>query len=220
MKFVLAIIGFFIVIPYSYSKDVIKDEVIVNCSITPSVDEDNFYPGTSNIKKTNNLRRKTGNPLFARGRFIRLVGKVVDSSCVPVGDAQIEIWHANEAGFYNSEIKKNNDAYDPFFNESGRTKTDNMGNYEFLTIYPGRHGKEAPRINVKVMHPEFDELNVSIYFEDEKMNYYDKFLSRFFGKELNRYMAKKSARYANMDPQETIYYYVITLNGKNKFKRY
>ena len=65
------------------------------------------YPGSKLIKNTSNLRRKTGIAITAAGDRIYFTGKIVDSNCVPVPDALIEIWQADMGGAYTFPIGKN-----------------------------------------------------------------------------------------------------------------
>jgi protocatechuate 3,4-dioxygenase beta subunit len=51
----------------------------------------------------------------------------------------VEIWQANAAGRYASEIDQHDAPLDPNFSGAGRTVTDGEGRYKFITIMPGHY---------------------------------------------------------------------------------
>ncbi len=119
---------------------------------------------------TNNLAKKPGSFFRAFGEVIFLQGRVVDSFGVPITDARVQIWQKNAAGKYHSLLDPRSEYIDKHFNMSGRSITDNLGNYSFITILPGGSPGRAPHINMNVSHPKFGKLQTEVYFEKHPFN--------------------------------------------------
>ena len=127
---------------------------------------------------TNNLAKKPGAFYRAFGEVIFLQGKITDSFGVPIADAVVEIWQANAAGKYHTLLDPTSEYIDPYFNMSGKSISDNMGNYNFITIMPGGNSGRAPHINMNIYHTKFGKLETEIYFENHPFNTTDfQFLS-------------------------------------------
>lgn len=101
------------------------------------------------------------------GEHIRLVGRVVDGAGEPIPDALVEIWQADASGRYPSpEAFADRNAFHGF----GRcgTGADPEMRFTFDTIKPGRHGEEAPHLNVILtMRGMLLHAFTRIYFSDE-----------------------------------------------------
>jgi protocatechuate 3,4-dioxygenase beta subunit len=119
---------------------------------------------------TNNLVQKTGSFYAAFGELLNLQGTITDSFGLPIDGAIVEIWQTNSAGKYQTLLDKNSDLVDRNFSMSGRTITDNLGNYYFFTIMPGFYLNRAPHINMNVYHPKFGKVETEMYFEDHPKN--------------------------------------------------
>lgn len=122
---------------------------------------------------TNNLAKKVGSFYRAFGEIIFIQGTLTDSFGVPITGAIIEIWQTNSAGKYHTLLDKNSEYVDKYFNMSGRTITDNLGNYSFITIMPGSIQGRAPHINMNIYHPKFGKLETEMYFEKHPYNISD-----------------------------------------------
>ncbi len=122
---------------------------------------------------TNNLVQKTGSFYAAFGELINVQGIITDSFGLPIDGVVVEIWQTNSAGKYQTLLGKNSNLVDRNFNMSGRTITDNLGNYYFFTIMPGFYLNRAPHINFNVYHPQFGKLETEMYFEDHPKNNID-----------------------------------------------
>ena len=106
---------------------------------------------------------------------IRIEGIVSDGEGVPVNDALIEIWQANEAGRYaHPEDRRTELALDEDFDGFGRCATDENGRYGFVTVKPGRvpgpnGAMQAPHIEVSVFaRGLLKRLATRIYFPGEE----------------------------------------------------
>lgn len=108
------------------------------------------------------------------GERITVRGKVIDGDRNPVPDAVLEIWQADSAGQYSSEVPQNSAR--PRFAGFGRIETDDHGEFQFTTIKPGRvagpgGSLQAPHIAVTLfsrglLKPLFTRL----YFPNEPSN--------------------------------------------------
>ena len=80
--------------------------------------------------------RVSGAPV---GERIVVSGTVRDDRGRPVQNALIEVWQANAAGRYRHVDDQHDAPLDPNFTGCGRTLTDELGRYRFLTIKPGAY---------------------------------------------------------------------------------
>ncbi len=119
---------------------------------------------------TNNLAKKVGSFYRAYGEVIFLQGTIVDSFGVPIEGAVIEIWQTNAAGKYHTLLEPNSEYIDKYFSMSGRTITDNLGNYHFITIMPGSNPGRAPHINMNIYSTKFGKLETEMYFAGHPYN--------------------------------------------------
>jgi protocatechuate 3,4-dioxygenase beta subunit len=73
------------------------------------------------------------------GERIILSGRVLDENGKAVPHTLLEIWQANAAGRYPHRTDQHDAPLDPNFSGAGRTLTDAMGRYHFVTIRPGEY---------------------------------------------------------------------------------
>ncbi|TZF78871.1 protocatechuate 3,4-dioxygenase [Anaplasma marginale] len=151
------------------------DPVIVNCVETPEIHDVSEMPNVFNL--SNNLARKPGSPVVADGELVYIVGRVTDSKCHPLSNVSVFMWQADSRGVYNSgRVASSGEAagslgkpgevkYDEHFNGSGKATTDNLGNFGFVTIMPGRHMGRSPRLHFLLKHQDFPELQTEMFFE-------------------------------------------------------
>ena len=85
------------------------------------------------------LTRNAGSGGEAMGERIIVVGRVLDENERPVPNTLIEIWQANAAGRYQHEVDQHNAPLDPNFIGAGRCRTNEKGEYRFVTIKPGAY---------------------------------------------------------------------------------
>lgn len=205
---------------YPNQTDVIKPVDVTNCPVTPAVYDDITVP---EIYKTNNLRRRTGYATYAKGELIRISGIITDSSCTPISNATVQIWHADSSGHYKTLSDENylnddlmyskqkdrfkktyqiNSAADKNFTGSGATSTDNLGRFTFLSIMPGKVQGKEPVVMFRILHKDFNELNTVMYFpENSKTTNKAEFLGEILENSI----------------KEKVYLYKITLPGFNKY---
>ena len=172
------------------------------------------------FSSSNNLAKKAGSFYRAKGEVIRLTGKVTDSFGVPISGAIIKIWQTNAAGKYQNLLIKNSDLIDVNFSMSGTATTDNLGNYNFLTIMPGTYLNRAPHINIDISHKQFGDISTEIYFEDHPKNKLDYQYLSYNKVDQNLLTAK--VKLSNIFQQESqkICSFSIVMPGVHKYKNF
>ncbi len=201
-------------------KPVPPDRFLSRCVETPSiVGAANDYPGKDNIITSNKLALPAGKSIYAPGEILYLSGRVLDRDCVPISDAVVEIWQANAFGKYGVASGGSRANPYPAFAGNGRAITDNLGRYNFVTVFPGPYGNNAPHIHVKVLHRDFATLNTEIYFRGDQRNASDPKLRRLSPQVQDRLMATIFPRSDNPDDGMNATF-DITLKGANKFRRF
>jgi len=96
-----------------------------------------------------------------RGERLVLTGSVLGTTCKPLANTTLDIWHADARGDYD------NDGW----GLRGTLVTDARGRFTIRTLVPGRYlnGKRyrPSHIHVKVRAPGRDELTTQLYFEND-----------------------------------------------------
>ena len=109
----------------------------------------------------------------ASGEKIHIEGRILDGDRVPVFDAFLEIWQANEAGKYAHPEDRQDKPLDVRFRGFGRVGTDAEGRFRFTTIRPGRvpgrgNTLQAPHINIAIFgRGLLKQLATRLYFADQ-----------------------------------------------------
>jgi protocatechuate 3,4-dioxygenase beta subunit len=110
----------------------------VSCVLTPELTEGPYY--IANEKVRHNITE--GRP----GAPLTLKLTVVDAStCKPIRNAAVDIWHCDAGGDYSAFSTPNQRTYC-----RGIQRTDANGVATFQTIYPGWYQGRAVHIHVKV----------------------------------------------------------------------
>ncbi len=97
----------------------------------PVFGHERVKPGDADL-----TRQHQGEPL---GERIIVTGRVMDEDGKPVRNTLVELWQANAAGRYQHKNDNHDAPLDPNFTGTGRTMTDDHGNYRFITIRPGAY---------------------------------------------------------------------------------
>jgi len=147
--------------------------------LTPPQTEGPFYPIVDQADKDADLTRLGNSGAVAEGEIVRVEGRVLDETGVPIADAVVDIWQANAAGRYAHERDPNPAPLDPKFQGWAIFKTDAEGRYAFTTIRPGAYPAEVdwwrpPHIHFKVARRGYRELTTQMYFQGEALNDVDR----------------------------------------------
>ncbi len=110
------------------------------------------------------------------GENVTIQGRVLDGEGKPVNDALIEIWQANAQGKYAHPDDAQDKLPDSGFKGFGRVATGDRGEFNFVTIKPGRvpgpgGALQAPHLVVAVfMRGLLKHLVTRIYFAHDHAN--------------------------------------------------
>ncbi|HZO50715.1 MAG TPA: intradiol ring-cleavage dioxygenase [Gaiellaceae bacterium] len=111
----------------------------VGCILTPELTEGPYYVPGERLRR-DITEGKPGTPLQ-----LRLT--VVDAStCKPVSDASVDVWHCDALGVYSGAVAGK--AGTSFLR--GVQRTNRLGVASFQTIYPGWYPGRAVHVHVKV----------------------------------------------------------------------
>lgn len=147
-----------------------KDSFVIHCHAPTPATKSANHPGRNKIILSNNLARPAGKAQNAPGQLLRITGRITDENCVPVSNAIIDLWQTNPFGEYRYAVRDELLNPEPVFAGSGRAVTDNMGRYEFTTLFPGGYGRNAPHVNLSITHPDFSSLTTTMYFRGDRRN--------------------------------------------------
>jgi hypothetical protein len=112
---------------------------LVKCVLTPELTEGPYYVAGEKLRR-DVTEGKAGTALLLRLTVVNA------STCKPVKNASVEIWHCDAGGVYSGAVANN-----PGTNFlRGVQKTNATGVATFKTIYPGWYQGRAVHIHVKV----------------------------------------------------------------------
>ncbi len=136
-------------------------EPLAVCALLPSSTAGPF-PNRDDLDRRDITEGSPGHPL-------RLGIRVVDSACVPIPGARVEIWHADATGDYSSyeDGGTGKDEGDGTTFLRGIQTADADGIVEFQTIYPGWYAGRAIHIHATVHVDGDDVLTTQFYFDEE-----------------------------------------------------
>jgi protocatechuate 3,4-dioxygenase beta subunit len=178
------------------------------------------YPGREGFVTTNKLALPAGKSIYSPGEIVYISGRVLDMRCVPVSDAIVEIWQANTEGKYVKSTLGERLSPAPHFTGTGRATTDNLGRFNFVTVFPGPNKGRAPYIHVHVIHKDFPSLNTEMFFGDDRRNMKDPVYSTMDDQQRTMVTAKVWQRDIN-DPEKGLgASWDISLNGKNPYRHF
>ncbi len=198
--------------------------VVLDCQVTPAVEPD--YISLGQAETRNNLRRKEGAGIVANGVYTEINGVVLDRFCVPVSNALVYLWQTDKAGHYKdyyvqrSEWDIVDENYDENFAYSGTARTNNRGEFSFLTIFPGATAERAPHLKIKVAHSELGELETQFFFARHPRNKKDPLLQKIAPNQRELLMMQGEPLDEKYQIQGRRYHLTITLDGQNRFQRY
>lgn len=145
------------------------------CKETVEQPEGPFYPGENQFQNNWDLTMTgtVGQVIYVRGHVLGQPKR--DPMCVPVANAQVEIWQACDSGRYNNPKDPNPARLDPNFKYWGEALSDRDGKYMFKTIIPGAYpaGNDwirPPHIHYKITKLGYHELITQMYFAGNPYN--------------------------------------------------
>lgn len=131
------------------------------CILASEVTEGPYYTDPKLIR-VDITEDKAGIPL-------EMVIQVVDSTCIPLENARVDIWHCDAQGNYSGYEGQGSDSAlntkDQTFLR-GTQFTNEAGIASFETIYPGWYRGRTTHIHYKVFLDEVTILTSQLYFPD------------------------------------------------------
>ncbi|MGI9288951.1 MAG: hypothetical protein ACR2P1_26475 [Pseudomonadales bacterium] len=104
----------------------------------------------------------------AKGQIAYLFGRIKNVDCRPVSNATVEIWQADNNGYYKHPCDTAPKGLDPNFRYFTKVRTDAVGRYMIKTIVPKWYRifdiDRAAHIHVKVRSPSNGVVTSEIYF--------------------------------------------------------
>ena len=178
---------------------------------TPSETEGPFYPVIAQEDKDFDLTMIEGHESAAKGKHIHVEGRVVDLDGNPISGVTVDIWQCNAVGRYAHPHDKNPAPLDPDFQGWGIMSTNQNGEFNFKTVYPGAYKvsdewSRPPHIHYKVSKRGYLELTTQMYFPDEPLNEVDNLILRKAPEERGMMISKLSQSKADT------YVYTIVLD--------
>lgn len=139
--------------------------------LTPTQTAGPFYPETpidQQLFGDTNLLQKLAGHEFAKGQSIQVKGQVKNRQGKPMNGAIVEIWQACASGRYNHSADERNPALlDNNFQFWGRAIAGENGEYDFLTIVPGKYpGRMGRHIHFRIVNSQKQELVTQCYFSE------------------------------------------------------
>lgn len=143
----------------------------LSCVGTPSTTEGPYF--VDEMLKRVDIRPdptdntvKPGVPLYLAIHVFQVNG----TSCAPLKDAQVDIWHCDAVGAYSdvSGAGQASTVGKKFLR--GYQITDNAGLVNFLTVYPGWYQGRTVHIHIKIRVPNGTttyELTSQLFFDDK-----------------------------------------------------
>jgi protocatechuate 3,4-dioxygenase beta subunit len=136
------------------------DERKSRCVITPLLTEGPFFVDEK-LNRSDVISGQPGLPL----NLEISVYTASSATCAPVAGAQIDIWHANAAGYYSDVDGATSENF-----LRGYQVTDPNGKVSFKTIYPGWYPGRTPHIHLKARmfntNAQTLDATTQLFFDD------------------------------------------------------
>ncbi len=136
-----------------------------------------FYPTAFPREQDNDLTLAPGASGRAEGTVIHLSGRVFDVEGQPLRGAVVQIWQTDKGGRYRHPNARGAELLDPNFQGFGWTRTDDDGQYSFVTVKPAAYPGRTPHIHFVAGFPGGTPLVTQMYFPDEPLNRRDGLLN-------------------------------------------
>jgi protocatechuate 3,4-dioxygenase beta subunit len=220
LKKLVLLICFFLWISNAYSTNDYRIDIFNPLPQTPSALIVDNLSKPRVFNKNNNLTRKTGSFNVAIGEPLYIKGKIIDAFKIPIEGAIVKIWQTNASGKYHTLLNRSSKFIDQNFVMSGQSVSDNLGNYEFITIFPGYYDDRAPHINFIISHKRFGIIETEVYFEKHFRNETDPVYLSYPEDDKKKITATMD--YVDIDDMSKgkIATFNIVMDGIHQYKRY
>jgi len=219
MKFFIYFLFFiFFSANLSYSKNIESIDLFNPKKQTPNAIYFDTLSQPDKFEKNNNLTRKTGSFEVAIGELLYIKGTVTDAFGVPIEGVVIKIWQTNASGKYHSLLNPESVYLDPNFKMSGQSITNNLGEYEFVTIFPGYYKNRAPHIKMLVSNEKFGQIKTEMYFKDHPKNNQDPYFLAYTPKSQSMLIADVDTITVGTAEKGKLATFNITMDGIHQYK--
>lgn len=189
-----------------------------SCGLTPPQTPGPFYPGEKQFQRDNDLTQIPGHASRALGQVVYVKGRVLNTRCAPIQNANVEIWQACASGKYNNKKDPNPAPLDPNFKYWAEAFTDENGEYLFKTIIPGAYPAEVDwtrpaHIHFKITRLGYRELITQMYFKGDPNNERDLILQAIPSQERNSVIVDFQASPVGFEPGTLMGNFDITLKS-------
>ncbi|MEL7084866.1 MAG: hypothetical protein AAGM36_10260 [Cyanobacteria bacterium J06597_1] len=99
------------------------------------------------------------------GRHMVLSGQVLSVNCIPISNALVDFWQADNRGHYDEDG----------YRLRGHQFTDAEGRYRLETIIPGEYPGRTRHLHVKIQVPEQPFFTTQLFFPADPLNGGDRF---------------------------------------------
>ena len=191
------------------------------CKLTPTLaNGDEHYPGKGKVEKSNKLIKGAGKAVLAEGERLFFMGRIMDERCMPVEGAHIELWQTNGNGKYKLATKGELMAPSAVFAGSGTAVTNNLGEFQFDTIFPGPYDDRAPHLHLRISHPDLVPLTTEVFFRDDRRNIGDPRIMSMSPDLRDRLMIVVGAQEISQTNRGLRGYIELIMRGKEKFSAF
>lgn len=132
---------------------------------------DNNEP--SSFSYSNNLLHKYTQKPFNIEEKIALYGTLMDTNCLPVKNARVQLWQVNEQGLYQYVPLRNiydkklfTTSFNTSFLNGGTTYTDNQGRFIFYTVVPKKINNNRAYFNLRFKTLDGSILQTKLFVQD------------------------------------------------------
>lgn len=144
--------------------------------VTPHQRIGPFYPEVRPDEHARDLTQIAGQDTRAKGRIVRVGGRVLDRSGRPIGSAMVLVWPADAQGRYGHSRDGGRAAADPGFRGHELMRTAPDGSFTLTTIRPGAYADSRSASGLRTPHIHFEIIGESgrliteMYFPGEPLN--------------------------------------------------
>ncbi|MCU0466168.1 MAG: intradiol ring-cleavage dioxygenase [Anaerolineae bacterium] len=144
---------------------------VPSCVVRPALTEGPYF--VDGALNRSDIRVEPSDESVVAGTLLKLkfvVTDVTGGTCKPLPGAQVDVWHADAEGVYSGVTDAGFDTSELMFLR-GYQITDEDGQAEFITIYPGWYSGRAVHIHFKIRtDPEAEtgyEFTSQFFFDEE-----------------------------------------------------
>ncbi|MEM7333494.1 MAG: intradiol ring-cleavage dioxygenase [Chloroflexota bacterium] len=137
------------------------------CVVRPELTEGPIF--VDDQLNRSDVRPDPSNGAVSTGVLLDLsfrVHQIVDNTCAPLANAQVDIWHCDAEGIYSDTDQLGFDTVGQKFLR-GYQVTDSAGLVNFQTIYPGWYAGRAVHIHFKIRTEDGYDFTSQVFFDEE-----------------------------------------------------